>query len=79
MKHDDIMKHDPVLSAVDCALSTYLIMNRHSPEEEQSARETLNLHFDQLVAGGEDEQLQLVVKGLTLLRALDERKASLQR
>jgi hypothetical protein len=70
----EIMKHDPVLSAVDCAMSVYLMMNRHSREEEQTARSTLKLHFDRLVAGGEDEQERLVVKGLTLLRQLDERK-----
>jgi hypothetical protein len=68
------MIHDPVLSAVDCTLSIYLLMNRHSLEEEQIARTTLKLHFDQLIASGEDEQERLIVKGLTLLRELDELK-----
>lgn len=72
------MKHDPVLSAVDCTLSTYLLMNRHSEDETQIARTTLKLHFDQLIDHGEADQQRLVVKGLTLLRELDERKASLQ-
>lgn len=70
----EIMIHDPVLSAVDCTLSIYLLMNRHSLEEEQIARTTLKLHFDQLIASGEDEQERLIVKGLTLLRELDELK-----
>ena len=67
------MIHDPVLNAVDCTLSVYLLMNRHNLEETQIARTTLKLHFDQLIASGEDEQ-QLVIKGLTLLRELDARK-----
>lgn len=49
-------------------------MNRHSREEEQLARTALKLEFDQLIANGEHDQERLVVKGLTLLRQLDERK-----
>jgi hypothetical protein len=71
---EDIMKYDPVLTAVECTLSTYLLMNRHSKDEEQSARTTLKLHFGQLIAQGECEHQRLIVKGLTLLRELDERK-----
>jgi hypothetical protein len=48
-------------------------MNRHSREEEQLARTALKLEFDQLTATGEQQE-RLVVKGLTLLRQLDERK-----
>jgi len=68
------MKQNEALGAVDSVLFTYLLMKRHSREEEQITRATLKLHFDQLIAGGEVEQQQLVVKGLTLLRELDHRK-----
>jgi len=54
---EDIMKHDPVLSAIDCTLSTYLLMNRHSEDETQIARTTLKLHFDQLIDHGEADQV----------------------
>ena len=67
------MKHNPVLNAVDCTLSIYFLMNRHSPVREQIARIALKLHFDRLIGSGEEEQ-RLVTKGLILLRELDERK-----
>jgi hypothetical protein len=72
---EDIMKYDPLLTAVDCTLSTYLLMNRHSKDEEQSARATLKVHFGQLIAQGECEHQRLIVKGLTLLRELDDWKS----
>jgi hypothetical protein len=68
------MKYDPILTAVDSTLSIYLLMNRHSREEEQVARTALKLEFDQLSANGEHDPERLVVKGLTLLRQLDEQK-----
>ena len=68
------MQYNPILNAVDCTLSIYLLMNRHSREEEQLARTALKLEYDQLIANGEHDQERLVVKGLTLLRQLDERK-----
>jgi hypothetical protein len=67
------MKHDPVPSAVDRTLLIYLLMNRRSPEQEEVVRAMLTLHFNQLIANGEHEQ-QLVIKGLTLLRELGERR-----
>jgi hypothetical protein len=73
------MKQNEALGAVDSVLFTYLLMNRHSREEEQITRATLKLHFEQLIAGGEAEQQRLVVKGLTLLRELDQRKPMRQR
>lgn len=67
------MEHDPILSAVERTLSIYLLINQHSREEQQLARAALKLEFDQLTANGEHRE-RLVVKGLTLLRQLDERK-----
>jgi len=68
------MNHNPIQSAIACTLSIYLLMNRHSREEEQLANAALKLEFDQLTASGEHDQERLVLKGLTLLRQLDEGK-----
>ena len=67
------MEQNPIVSAVDRTLSIYLLINQHSREEEQLARTALKLEFDRLIANGEHQE-RLVVRGLTLLRQLDERK-----
>jgi len=72
------MKPDVLLSAVDCTLFTYLLMNRHSQTEEQIARATLTPHLDGLIANGEHDQQRLIVKGLTLLKELEEHRAARQ-
>jgi hypothetical protein len=70
-----MMKHNELPNAVDCTLFTYLLMNRHSPKEEQIARTKLTLHLQQLIANGEHDQGRLVVEGLIHLREFQQHKA----
>jgi hypothetical protein len=70
------MEPNKLLSAVDCTLFTYLLMNRHTETEERIARATLTPHLDRLIANGEHDQQRLIVKGLTHLRELEEDQAA---
>ena len=74
-----IMKHDQLQSAIECALFTYLLMNRHSSKEEDTAQATLTLHLNGLAASGEHDHQRLVVGGLVHLREFDQQKAVRQR
>lgn len=69
------MKHNEMLSAIECALFTYLLMNRHSSKEGEMARATLTLHLNGLVESGEHDQQRLVVRGLAHLREIEQHKA----